>query len=73
MIVLTQRRNLFMKKMSIMLAVTLIFSMVLAPLASALPVVRAGNDSVPAEADGWVWVKTAEELAGLILTFLARG
>ncbi|MEC0259696.1 S-layer homology domain-containing protein [Paenibacillus lautus] len=52
-----------MKKMSIMLAVTLIFSMVLAPLASALPVVRAGNDSVPAEADGWVWVKTAEELA----------
>ncbi|MEC0206718.1 S-layer homology domain-containing protein [Paenibacillus lautus] len=52
-----------MKKMSIILAVTLIFSMVLAPLASALPVVRAGNDSVPSEADGWVWVGTAEELA----------
>lgn len=52
-----------MKKMSIMLAVTLIFSMVLAPLASAQPVVRAGNNSVPVEADGWVWVGTAEELA----------
>lgn len=52
-----------MKKMSIMLAVTLIFSMVLAPLASALPVLRAGNDSVPAETGGWVWVGTAEELA----------
>lgn len=52
-----------MKKMSIMLAVTLIFSMVLAPLASALPVLRAGNDWVPAETDGWVWVGTAEELA----------
>ncbi|MGG4343613.1 S-layer homology domain-containing protein [Paenibacillus lautus] len=52
-----------MKKMSIILAVTLIFSMVLAPLASALPVVRAGNDSAPSEADGWVWVGTAEELA----------
>lgn len=51
-----------MKKMSIMLAVTLIFSMVLAPLAFAQPVVRAGNDSVPSEADGWVWVGTAEEL-----------
>lgn len=51
-----------MKKMSIMLAVTLIFSMVLAPLASAQPVLRAGNDSVPSEADGWVWVGTAEEL-----------
>ncbi|MGG4095921.1 S-layer homology domain-containing protein [Paenibacillus lautus] len=52
-----------MKKMSIILAVTLIFSMVLAPLASALSVVRAGNDWVPSEADGWVWVGTAEELA----------
>ncbi|WP_456289339.1 S-layer homology domain-containing protein [Paenibacillus sp. AK002] len=52
-----------MKKMSIMLAVTLIFSMVLAPLASAQPVVRAGNNSVPVEADGWVWVGTTEELA----------
>ena len=37
--------------------------MVLAPLASAQPVLRAGNDSVPAETDGWVWVGTAEELA----------
>ncbi|MCT1398443.1 S-layer homology domain-containing protein [Paenibacillus sp. p3-SID867] len=52
-----------MKKMSIVLAVTLIISMVLAPLASAQPVLRAGNDSVPAETDGWVWVGTAEELA----------
>ncbi|MGG3510298.1 S-layer homology domain-containing protein [Paenibacillus lautus] len=52
-----------MKKMSIMLAVTLIFSMVLAPLASALPGVGAGNASIPSEADGWVWVGTAEELA----------
>ena len=52
-----------MKKMSILLAVMLIFSMVLAPLASAQPVLRAGNDSVPVEADGWVWVGTAEELA----------
>lgn len=52
-----------MKKMSIMLAVMLIFSMVLAPLASAQPVLRAGNDSVPVETDGWVWVGTAEELA----------
>ncbi|MGE7827521.1 S-layer homology domain-containing protein [Paenibacillus sp. NPDC093718] len=52
-----------MKKMSITLAVLLIFSMVLAPLSSALPVVRAGNDSVPSETDGWVWVGTAEELA----------
>jgi hypothetical protein len=63
MIVLIQRRNLFMKKMSIMLAVTLIFSLVLAPLASAQPVVRAGSEPVPSEADGWVWVGTAEELA----------
>lgn len=52
-----------MKKMSITLAVLLIFSMVLAPLVSALPVVQAGNDAVPAETDGWVWVGTAEELA----------
>lgn len=52
-----------MKKMSMLLAVTLIFSMVLAPLASALPGVGAGNASIPSEADGWVWVGTAEELA----------
>ncbi|MCM3260619.1 S-layer homology domain-containing protein [Paenibacillus lautus] len=52
-----------MKKMSIFLAVMLIFSMVLAPLASAQPVVRAGYDSVPAEESGWVLVGTAEELA----------
>lgn len=52
-----------MKKMSILLAVMLIFSMVLAPLASAQPVVRAGYDSVPAEESGWVLVGTAEELA----------
>ncbi|MBT2765934.1 S-layer homology domain-containing protein [Paenibacillus sp. ISL-20] len=52
-----------MKKMSIVLAVTLIFSMVLAPLSSAQPVVRVGNDSVPSEADGWVWVGTSDELA----------
>ncbi|MGW8822935.1 S-layer homology domain-containing protein [Paenibacillus lautus] len=52
-----------MKKMSIFLAVMLIFSMVLAPLASAQPVVRAGYDSVPAEESGWVVVGTAEELA----------
>lgn len=52
-----------MKKMSMLLAVTLIFSMVLAPLASAQPVVRAGYDSVPAEESGWVLVGTAEELA----------
>ncbi|OOC58676.1 S-layer homology domain-containing protein [Paenibacillus ihbetae] len=52
-----------MKKMSIMLAVLLIFSAVLAPLASAASGVRAGNASIPSEADGWVWVGTAEELA----------
>jgi hypothetical protein len=63
MTVLMQRRNVFMKKMSILLAVTLIFSMVLAPLASAQPVVRASNGSIPAEASGWVLVGTAEELA----------
>lgn len=52
-----------MKKMSIMLAVLLIFSAVLAPLASAASVVRSGSASIPSEADGWVWVGTAEELA----------
>ncbi|CAM3921027.1 MULTISPECIES: S-layer homology domain-containing protein [Paenibacillus] len=52
-----------MKKMSIMLAVLLIFSAVLAPLASAASVVRSGSVSIPSEADGWVRVGTAEELA----------
>jgi len=52
-----------MKKMSIMLAVLLIFSMVLAPIASVAAGGRAGNASIPTEAGGWVWVGTAEELA----------